>query len=1089
MLPPPLKPDSASQANFQALSTQLGDSCSAPILEPERSALIQEALVDSQLQAVKSQLESRGFAMNADEAQAVRLVGGEQLLIPFGQDAHLVWTRANGQTAAIGLVRQGQKTLNISAPGQERVVRFLSAQQAEKLLRKLRERSKFQEFEGKLAQRGKRVGRVRVLFDETNMIAILGIAAEGSEKIAHQVRIKVKANKDDEPEDDAEPVIQATACGQASGEAVPLGARLQPLALDQGGWGFGGGYYEYEGPQICTSQWGYDYLCLSRTPMLSLSLTGPSPSLSLPPTFINQQVQASFVVWNYGGGRLTGTVSVPAPFSIVSGASFSLLPGQPQEVVVRFSSATAGSFSKSITISSNGGNATVTATSVAHKVSFSPAVIDFGSGFLMVTEQCYLQRPKDIILEPLVVEQSVDTVVCSLREKKVGLPIEKALTVKNEGTVSVSLTLSAAAPYRVVSVLPTLSPGQSAQVTLRFDPNESGSFSGNVQVGINGGQGSVSASLLVGVVHKISINPQALDFNFVLLGSTKRRTLTIQNEGATIMQLDVIANQPFRIASSSSFALPPGTSQQVTVEISPTVSGTYIGKIQLTSNLARLEVPVTATAITREEYLEHLQRLLTARNAAARQSDIVDIVEDGLSPCLYVFGGFRELTLEQIESWINSFTNCQDISDIDSARLEEIGRAFEILEEIGTQQVSQWLQALKQALTEGRFEEEFQSLLSQGLAQLMDALQLLLDTNNPTTAKDWLRGFVQTLDQEQYPDPLAYADMLQAIVRKEYLLFYGPNSDVIAAFDLVDQYWDQLVAQAMTLSSVLDERYRVSNALFWITMSMKGGPWDIASAMDQLTGFLGWMNSEPRIINGIGTILSAGHAASQGWRVRGFTPVAAGNIDNWAAVMSLTSQRAIEIGAWHPRSVLGPDNKPYNIDSIHAVVIGSHCQQCGAETIYGWIKSAMKLYGEGFATGDRLNELNLFVFAFTRDNPQGVEGIVSYLARKFQDTHAVIMVVWTVDGQVKWACVSAGCRYLTPSEQQAIAQSFANLLSKYPAYAVNSAAMFCNGDIECMRRLLESLWGDPEEDGEGECSDGVRVCPQSYSLSSRSQEH
>jgi hypothetical protein len=79
------------------------------------------------------------------------------------------------------------------------------------------------------------VGKVRVLLDETNKIAILGIASEGSdEKIAHQVRIKVKAGKDDEPEDDAEPMIQATACGQATGEAVPTGARMQPLMLDAG---------------------------------------------------------------------------------------------------------------------------------------------------------------------------------------------------------------------------------------------------------------------------------------------------------------------------------------------------------------------------------------------------------------------------------------------------------------------------------------------------------------------------------------------------------------------------------------------------------------------------------------------------------------------------------------------------------------------------------------------------------------------------------------------------------------------------------------------------------------------------------------
>jgi hypothetical protein len=359
--PPPLKPD--SQANFQALNAQLSDSCAAPILEPERSALIQEALADSQLQAVKAQLERRGLGMNADEAQAVQLVGGAQLLIPFGQDAHLVWTRTNGQTAAIGLVRQGNKTLNVGADGQERVVRVLSAQQAEKLLRKLREKSKFQEFEGKLAQKGKRVGKVWVLLDETNKLAIVGIAAEGSEKIAHQVRIKVKANKDDEPEDDAEPMIQATACGQATGEAVPTGARLQPLMLyaGEGGDVTTGSYTLIErdyGPQICTSQWGYVYDCRKITPILRVT---PS-SLVMPLAIIPDPVQASFTVWNYGGGTLRGTVTVSTPFSIVSGGSFSLLPGQPQEVVIRFTPATSGTFSQSATISSNGGNTAVSLT-------------------------------------------------------------------------------------------------------------------------------------------------------------------------------------------------------------------------------------------------------------------------------------------------------------------------------------------------------------------------------------------------------------------------------------------------------------------------------------------------------------------------------------------------------------------------------------------------------------------------------------------------------------------------------------------------------------------------------------------------------
>nr|BAL53748.1 hypothetical protein HGMM_F08F07C07 [uncultured Acetothermia bacterium]BAL59446.1 hypothetical protein HGMM_OP4C082 [Candidatus Acetothermum autotrophicum] len=70
---------------------------------------------------------------------------------------------------------------------------------------------------------------------ETNKIAILGIANEGNaERIAHQVQIKLKANKDDEPEDTAEPAIQATAWGQATGEAMLVGAKMQLLYVPPG---------------------------------------------------------------------------------------------------------------------------------------------------------------------------------------------------------------------------------------------------------------------------------------------------------------------------------------------------------------------------------------------------------------------------------------------------------------------------------------------------------------------------------------------------------------------------------------------------------------------------------------------------------------------------------------------------------------------------------------------------------------------------------------------------------------------------------------------------------------------------------------
>jgi hypothetical protein len=627
-------------------------------------ALLQEALADSQLQAVKAQLERRGLGMNVDEAQAVQLVGGEQLLVPFGQDAHLVWTRTNGQTAAVGLIRQGNKTLNISASGEERLVRFLKAQKVQKLLGKLREKSKFQDFEGKLAQKGKRVGKVRVLFDETNKMAIVGIAAEGSEKIAHQVRIKVNGDRDDEPEEEAEPAIQATACGQASGEAVATSSAMQPLAAPPGEGDFEGGY---EGPQICTSQWGYDYLCFSTTPMLSLSLSGISPSLTLPQTFITQQTQAAFTIWNSGGGRLRGTVSVPVPFSIVSGGIFSLLPGQPQEVVVRFSSATTGSFSKAINISSNGGSKMVTATSVAHKVSFSPATLDFGSGLFVMREQCNNMG------------------VCGLHTEEVGLPIEKQLTVKNEGTVAVSLTLSTAAPYQIVSVLPTLSPGQSAQVTLRFDPNESGSFSGSVQVGINGGQGSVSSPPLVGVAHKIEVSPAELNLGIVFVDILREEKLTVKNQGVTTVTVET---SPPSNASPFTVTLPevplvltPSGSAEATVQFTATTSGEFSHTVRLIiNNSFNTEVPLVARAVTFEEFLQLFGTLFVPG-----------------SPNLF-FDGFENLEI--------SLTDFQSLAQELLTRQPQSPTPEDL-------EIAQALEELKAWLDDPAFEQKIQELAQQ----------------------------------------------------------------------------------------------------------------------------------------------------------------------------------------------------------------------------------------------------------------------------------------------------------------------------------------------------------------------------------------
>jgi hypothetical protein len=65
--------------------------------------------------------------------------------------------------------------------------------------------------------------------------------------------------------------------------------------------------------------------------------------------------ERTFVIQNVGGGTLTGTASVSAPYSILSGGSYSLTPGQSQALSVRFSPTSTGPSMGSIAFTGGGG--------------------------------------------------------------------------------------------------------------------------------------------------------------------------------------------------------------------------------------------------------------------------------------------------------------------------------------------------------------------------------------------------------------------------------------------------------------------------------------------------------------------------------------------------------------------------------------------------------------------------------------------------------------------------------------------------------------------------------------------------------------
>jgi len=108
-----------------------------------------------------------------------------------------------------------------------------------------------------------------------------------------------------------------------------------------------------------------------------LAVSVSTPAISVTPNsldfgaiYANTSSDRVFTVQNAGSGTLTGNASTTAPFAIVSGGSYNLSAGQSQSVSVRFSPASAGTFSG--TVSFAGGGA---ASKVVTGVAVPPAAI------------------------------------------------------------------------------------------------------------------------------------------------------------------------------------------------------------------------------------------------------------------------------------------------------------------------------------------------------------------------------------------------------------------------------------------------------------------------------------------------------------------------------------------------------------------------------------------------------------------------------------------------------------------------------------------------------------------------------------------
>lgn len=120
-----------------------------------------------------------------------------------------------------------------------------------------------------------------------------------------------------------------------------------------------------------TTKWGLDVWTV-QTPITVNPAAGPV--VSVPPGIIDLGSVAlgaarekAIEIRNSGQNTLTGSVSVPAGFTIVRGGTFSVASGGSSTAVIRFTPVSAAAYSGSLTVTSNGGTSvrTISGTGVS----------------------------------------------------------------------------------------------------------------------------------------------------------------------------------------------------------------------------------------------------------------------------------------------------------------------------------------------------------------------------------------------------------------------------------------------------------------------------------------------------------------------------------------------------------------------------------------------------------------------------------------------------------------------------------------------------------------------------------------------------
>ncbi len=253
---------------------------------------------------------------------------------------------------------------------------------------------------------------------------------------------------------------------------------------------------------------------------------------------------------------------------------FTVLPGESTAIQVVFAPSSAGPATGRVDVATNagGGQVALVGSGVRPEIALTPGTADFGNVLVGATGQVLVEiantgsAPLTVTSVALAAGASVDFAIAS----------------------------GGATPF-------VLDPGESHAVVLAYAPAEVGPDTGTLNIDSNDPVTPLATVPLQGngVSPDFVIQPAALDFGSVRVGSSADLSFEILNSGGTSLSVETVGvgagSLVFSLVSAPSLphVLAPSEALSISVRFAPSAGGPALGRIDVTTSAGSGEVPLS----------------------------------------------------------------------------------------------------------------------------------------------------------------------------------------------------------------------------------------------------------------------------------------------------------------------------------------------------------------------------------------------------------------------------------------------------------------------------------------------------------------